>query len=108
MAAPTAYFEIKCIILPFVVAARRLFIAKMCHIFFFLFFFFFFFSKLLCKKGRQARSESGAPKSHAETCGRLRINASAVSDSRRLHPLAASCGFCRFKVQGARPLPSSL
>ena len=28
----SAFFEIKCIILPFVVAARRLFIAKMCHI----------------------------------------------------------------------------
>ena len=81
---PTAYFEIKCIILPFVVAARRLFIAKMCHIFFFFFFFFFFYlffffffsssssssfscSEQLCKKGRHAGSEIGAPKSHAET-----------------------------------------
>ena len=66
----SAFFEIKCIILPFVVAARRLFIAKMCHICLSLVVCSVLSSKRVCKNGVPAgstESSGGAPKSHIQT-----------------------------------------
>ena len=62
----SAFFEIKCIILPFVVAARRLFIAKMCHISLLSFALFctVLSSKRLCKNGVPAAEAEAVAGEH--------------------------------------------
>lgn len=62
----SAFFEIKCIILPFVVAARRLFIAKMCHISLLCSALFctVLSSKRLCKNGVPAAEEEAVAGEH--------------------------------------------